>query len=180
MGSYDESRRSPMAWQSTLGAMRAHGTAVILTGCACRKTAIDIEAMIATLGPDADLWDVHPICARCGRRQHYMASPGDGTPFRPLISPAIVRSQRQLERRAFFKSLGLTRRDVIRIRAMAEGGEPPELSDLDVPIVVALDRAAGAVWKPLGQWAGRPLAYREMNVGERELWSKRPKGPRPV
>lgn len=180
MGNYDESRRGVMAWQSSLAEMRAHGT-LLLTGCgtASHDLRPDVEALIAQMGPDASLWGRTPPCARCGRLMHYMASAGPATPFRPLLESPQVAAKRELERRAFFRSLGLSRRDIVRIKALAEAEDRrPELCDLDVPIVVSVGAMPSPHWKALGAWVGRPLVFREMNSGERGVWERRPKGPR--
>ena len=88
MGNYNPSRRGVMRWQSTLGAMREEGTRVILTGCPCGCWgAVDISYFIELLGgADMTLWDCQPPCPLCGAAMHFMASPGPGTPARPLLS----------------------------------------------------------------------------------------------
>jgi hypothetical protein len=88
MGNYDTSRRHPMVWQSTLGDMKAERTIVLRTCGTCGFSGeVDIDFMIALLGgPEMTLWDCRPPCALCGKDQHHMASPGPGTPFRPLTS----------------------------------------------------------------------------------------------
>jgi hypothetical protein len=77
-------------------------------------------------------------------------------------------------------TLGLTRRDVRRIQAMAEACTDlyaaPALVDLDVPVrVIAVkpaeaDRFSGEI---LGQWAGRTLLYWRMTNREIEAWRQR-------
>jgi hypothetical protein len=89
MGRYDESRRGVMFWQSTLGAMKSEGTRlrrVCSSPCSFYED-VDIDLMIATLGgPRMTVWDTEPPCEVCGRRTHYLASPGPGSVFRPLLS----------------------------------------------------------------------------------------------
>lgn len=87
MGNYDIRRRGVMAWQSTLGEMKRYGTRVRLMGCGCPHwSEVDLDEMIAALGEDGSLWDRRPPCPKCDRLQHFMASPGEGTPFLPLLS----------------------------------------------------------------------------------------------
>ena len=129
--------RHPMAWQATLGGMQANGTLAYQVCSKCKlRRDVDVAALVDKEGPRSTLWDRRPICPRCGERTHYMASPGPGTPFRPMLSGMLYDEAR----RQFFRALGLTRRDVTRIRAMAEatvpGQLPRELADLDVPIRV--------------------------------------------
>jgi hypothetical protein len=72
---------------STLGAMKAAGTRVRLMGCGCANWSdVDLGEMIAMLGEDGSLWDRRPPCPECGELQHFLASPGPSTPFRPLQS----------------------------------------------------------------------------------------------
>ena len=187
MGNYDERRRGIMAWQSTLGAMREHGTIVILTGCRCRHQDVNLTDLIDQRGPEASLWDDQPECPVCKDRRHYMASAGQATPFRPLITPDVVRARLEAERKAFLKSFGFTRRDMIRIKAMAESTtanySPAALNDLDVAVRVGAcmpggERHTTGAW--LGSWAGRSLLYWTINSGEREIWAKRRREPRGV
>lgn len=87
MGRYDITRRSVQAWQSTLGEMKRHGTRVRLMGCGCPHwSEVDLDEMIAILGEEYTLWDRRPPCPKCDGLQHFMASPGGSTPFRPLLS----------------------------------------------------------------------------------------------
>lgn len=75
-----------MAWQSTLGEMKKHGTRVrLMSGNCPHWSDIDLDGMIEQLGPDAHLWDSRAPCPVCGVEQHFMASPGGGTPFTPMI-----------------------------------------------------------------------------------------------
>lgn len=178
--------RSPMAWQGTLAQMKAHGTRLAQTAsCECRGNwvEIDVDKLLAEHGPDWSAWDRRPPCARCGKPGHYMASPGTGSPFRPLRTGY----RHDAERQAFLRTFGFSRRDIVRLRALAEmtsrRARPRPLNDLDAPYVVSAcmpgqeHRHAGKV---LGHWAGRTLLYTEMNEAERHVWDMRPKGPRPV
>lgn len=83
-------RHSVMVWQSTLGEMKRHGTAVKAM-CGCGYTEpVDLDEMIGIMGSEDDtLWDVRPPCPApgCTWELLYMASPGPGTPFRPMKSP---------------------------------------------------------------------------------------------
>jgi len=83
----------PMRWMSTLGAMKAEGTVVRASCQACGKWHdVDLDEMIRELGsPEATLWDRHPPCLdpACDGLLMFMASPGLGTPFRPLLSPEL-------------------------------------------------------------------------------------------
>lgn len=87
MGRYDITRRQPPTWQTTLGAMKAEG-ARVLRSCSCGfHGAVDLEHMIGVLGgPDMSLWDCRPPCPLCGAAMLHLASPGPGTPYRPLTS----------------------------------------------------------------------------------------------
>ena len=112
-----------------------------------------------------------------------MASPGAGTPYRPLRTGYA----HDRDRRAFLLGFGFSKRDLARIKVMAEATTarslPTTLNDLDVPYRI------GACWpgderhssgKVLGEWAGRTLLYWELNSGERGLWERRRPGPRKV
>lgn len=175
-----------MAWQNSLGEMKAHGTLLAQsTGCKCkgRWQALSIDALIYRHGPDFVLWDRVAHCAACGKAGHYMASPGAGTPFRPLRTSV----HQDVLHREFLLSFGFTRRDTARIRAMAERCTPSHgivaLNDLDVPFRVGAcmvgdeRHSSGLV---LGEWAGRSLLYWEMTGVERDHWARRRRGPRPV
>ena len=178
--------RQPLAWQATLGGMLAEGVQVrrACSHCGRGEENIDVAALVEKEGPRASLWNRRPVCPRCGERGHYMARPGSSTPFRPLLSGQIYAEAR----RQFFKALGLTRRDVRRIRALAETTTPDhtprELADLDVPIRLAArcrgePAPRGALW--FGEWADRELFYWPMNPAEAEVWArKRRAGPKPV
>jgi len=181
-------------WMSTLGAMQRHRTRVISTCSRCRGSrTVDLTALIAQLGADGSLWNRRPACSSCGKPGHYMASPGPGTPMRPLLAdertvglpPTTIMSDAQ--RKAFLKSFGFTRRDIVRIKAMAESTTgnylPAALNDLDVPIRVGACPAgqeSRSTGKVLGSWAGRTLLYWDMYVEEREVWARRRPGPRRV
>lgn len=175
-----------MAWQNSLGEMKAHGVSLAQTAsCKCkdRWVDLDVDEMIALRGAEWIVWGQTPKCRRCGALGHYMASPGPGTPYRPCKSGY----RQEDERREFFRAFGFSKRDLVRIRAMAEtttaNYTPAALNDLDVPFRV------GAVWpgskggssgKVLGEWAGRTLLYWEMTGSERDRWARRRRGPRPV
>jgi hypothetical protein len=178
--------RSPMAWQSTLGEMKAHGTRVAQTAtCRCRGrwVELDVDQLLAVHGPEWMLWDRRPPCVRCGKPGHYMASPGPATPYRPLRTGFGLDGPR----RAFLLGFGFTKRDITRIKAMAEATTqnyaPRPLNDLDVPYRV------GAAWpgtdlrtsgERLGHWSGRVLLYWPMTGAELERWQARRPGPRRV
>lgn len=178
--------RTPMAWQGTLGQMKAHGTRIARTApCKCpgRWVDLDVDALIAEHGPEWLLWDRKPACAQCGRQGQYMASPGPSTPYRPLkTGPAG-----DLAHALFLRSFGFSKRDVVRIKAMAEtvtrNYTPAALNDLDVPYRVGAcvdgeeRRHSGEV---LGVWAGRKLLYWKMMGAELDRWQARRPGPRKV
>ena len=84
-----------------------------------------------------------------------MASAGPATPFRPLIRPDVVRAKLDADRKTFLKSFGFTRRDMVRIKAMAESTTanygPAALNDLDVAVRVGAcmpgsERTATGAW----------------------------------
>ena len=175
-----------MDWQRSLGEMQAHGTTVAqTTGCRCagRWQVLSLDALIYQHGPDFVLWDRPARCARCGKVGHYMASPGPGTPYRPLRSS----SHQHVLHAEFVRSFGFSKRDTARIKAMAErtSGNHYEvaLNDLDVPFRVGAcmigeeRHSSGLV---LGEWAGRTLLYWEMMGAERDRWQARRPGPRKV
>jgi hypothetical protein len=175
-----------MAWQNSLGEMKAHGTIVAqTTGCKCagRWQNLSVDALIYAHGPDFVLWDRPAHCAKCGKAGHYMASPGPSTPFRPLQSNV----SQQILRAEFVRSFGFTKRDTARIKAMAErttrNNNEVALNDLDVPFRVGAcmigdeRHSSGLV---LGEWAGRSLLYWEMTGAERDHWASRRRGPRAV
>ena len=175
-----------MAWQGTLTQMKVYGTRLAQTAscrCAGRWVELNLDAMIATHGPEWMAWDKRPPCRVCGQPGHYMGSPGNSTPYRPLRTGFV----HDAERRAFLLGFGFTRRDLVRIKAMAEATTPnytpAALNDLDVPFRI------GACWpggerhssgQLLGEWAGRTLLYWEMVGREREVWAGRRPGPRRV
>ena len=175
-----------MAWQRTLGDMKAHGTRLAQTAsCKCndRWVDLDVDALIAKWGAGWIAWDRRPPCTGCGTPGHYMASPGRSTPFTPLRTGFA----HDRDRRAFLIGFGFSRRDVVRIKAMAEATTansiPKALNDLDVPFRI------GACWpgseryssgKVLGEWFGRTLLYWEMSGSERDRWASRRRGPRGV
>jgi hypothetical protein len=196
MGRYDESRRGIMDWQSTLGAIKAHGSRLAITGCSCPDAwrLLDVDVLIAELGEGGWLWDVRPVCPRCAARRHYLCAPGSGsTPFRPMTTPGgklqalHEEVHGKAERQAFLRSFGFSKRDVLRIRAMAETATPHytpvAMNDLDAPFRVGACIAGDerhSSGQILGLWKGRTLLWWGMNALEREAWARRPKGPRPV
>lgn len=89
MGNYDIRRRGIPVWQSTLGAMKSAGTRVrLICTTPCQFwTEVDVDDMIGELrGADMTLWDARPPCPICDGLARFVASPGQGTPFRPLVS----------------------------------------------------------------------------------------------
>ena len=178
--------RSPMAWQNSLAEMKAYGTIVAqTTGCRCRGRwqVLGVDALIYEFGPEFVLWDRVARCSACGKEGHYTASPGPGTPFRPLRTSV----HQDVLHREFLRSFGFTKRDTARIRAMAERCTSNRgvvaLNDLDVPFRVGAcmigdeRHSSGLV---LGEWAGRSLLYWEMEGIERDHWANRRRGPRSV
>lgn len=186
MGTRTENRR-PLAWQETLGGMAAQGVRVMQV-CPSRACGVsrpvDVAALLEAEGPQASLWNRRPACPACGERGHYLASPGAGTPYTPLLSGQLWDEAR----RRFLKSFGFTRRDITRIKAMAEathdGYAPKALDDLDVPVRVGAcmpGQESYSSGRVLGDWAGRSLLYWEMNDREAEAWRRaRRTGPKPV
>jgi len=178
--------RNPAAWQSTVGQMRSSGAAVYLActsqGCG-RSTPMNLTDVAAKFGDDFSLWNRRPVCPECGRVGHYMASPGAGTPYRPLRTGIEADARREL----YLRSFNFSVRDRLRIKLLAERvtptWDPPPLRDLDVPYTV------GATWpgreflssgRFLGHWNNMTLLVWDMNPAEREVWAARPKGPRPL
>lgn len=80
--------RYRMEWQGNLAKMLKHGTLVIEVCPVPCKFHIDIDVWgkVAELGPDGDLWDRRGECPLCGKRTHFMCSPGPGTVFRPMLT----------------------------------------------------------------------------------------------
>jgi hypothetical protein len=187
MGTRTDDKR-PMAWQGTLAQMRAHGTRVAqcCTAADCRCwEVLTVDGLAAQFGEEFMLWDRRPPSRMCGVPTHYMAAPGPGTPFRPLLSGLIADEVR----RRFLGGFGFTRRDVLRIQKMAEAVSHNDgaaaLADLDVPYRVGAcmpgqeHRSTG---RYLGQWAGRTLLWwGPMEGRELEVWRRhRRSGPKPV
>ena len=93
----------------------------------------------------------------------------------------------EARRQAFLRGFGFSRRDIVRIKALAEAttgnGIPAALNDLDVPYrvgaVMPQDRRHSS-GEELGEWAGRSLLYWPMTGAERDRWARRPRGPRKV
>ena len=141
-----------------------------------RMLSVDLSAMIRAEGPQASLWDRRPPCLECGELAHYAAPPGPSTAYLPLLSDAVWAEVKQ----RFLRSFGFTRRDVARIKALAEATtefvNPGALKDLDVPVRVAAcipgdERLMSG--RVLGDWAGRRLIYWEMYPKEVEAWRRR-------
>lgn len=79
---------SIMRWMATLGDMKACGTILVRmcsSPCAYEKRE-DLDELIGILGEGASLVDARPPCPRCTRRNHFMVTPGESTPLRPLLS----------------------------------------------------------------------------------------------
>lgn len=175
-----------MAWQGSLGQMKAYGTRLAQSascGCPGRWVDLDVSAMIATHGAEWVAWDKRPPCRVCGKPGHYMASPDRSTPYRPLRTGFA----HDAERKAFLLGFGFTRRDLVRIKAMAEettpNFAPAALNDLDVPFRIGACWPGGERYSSgeiLGDWAGRTLLYWRMVGREREVWAARRPGPRKV
>ena len=76
-------------WMSTLGEMKRWGTRVI---CSCGKChawrPVDLDPLGVLLDWDGSLWDRRPPCEEgdCPGLCLFLASPGTGTPMRPLKS----------------------------------------------------------------------------------------------
>lgn len=138
----------------------------------------DLAALAAELGWDATLWDDRPPCPRCCVRGHYMASPATSTPYRPMLTGAMSDAVRKV----FLAQFGFTRRDILRIRLMAEEATsnftPAALNDLDVPYRVGVAAAGGTSGDFLGKWKGRTLVWWPMYERERAAWAKRRGGPK--
>jgi hypothetical protein len=186
MGHYDETRRVIPSWQRTIGAMKDHGALLILAGCRHGAPA-NLDQLIADHGEDWSPRDCRPTCPKCGALQHYMASPAEGTPMRPLLTPSGVLAKQAFDRKAFLKSFRFTRLDLIRIKALAEATtenySPSPLDDLDVPFRVGACMPGGEKFSSgelLGSWAGRRLLYWAMNEGERTAWDRRRRRPRGI
>jgi hypothetical protein len=189
MGKLRTEARTPLAWQASLGGMKREGARLAMScnakACGAWLT-LDLDEMIREHGADWSAWDrLNDPCPRCGgRKTHYLGSAGSATPFRPLRSGPMT----EADRRAFLRSFGFTKRDVLRIRALAEGLPDAkmgaELDDLDVPFRVAAvkpNHARNFSGIPLGEWAGRTLIYWEMVDIEREVWERnRRRGPKAV
>ena len=178
------SEHQPETWQSTFREMKRLGTrlAFCCTARGCKAwLEQDLAALARELGCDAGLWDDRPPCPQCGARGHYMAFPAPGTPYRPMITGDL----NDAVRKVFLAQFGFTKRDIIRIRLMAEEATanfaPCALNDLDVPYRVGVLSGGGTSGEVLGTWKGRTLVYWPMHEAERAAWSrKRRDGPKPV
>jgi hypothetical protein len=196
MGARNGSGRPIMRWQSTLGAIKAEGSRLAITGCKCPDAwrPLDVDVLIEEMGEEGWLWDQRPVCPRCKAPKHYMCAPaGEGVPFRPMTTSEgkakLLHDEvhGKTERQAFLRSFGFSGRDLVRIRAMAEtvtaAYVPAALNDLDVPFRVGACMAGDERYSSgqvLGLWAGRALLWWGMNGREKEVWARRPKGPRRV
>lgn len=76
-----------MAWISDLAGMQRHGT-LLKAGCrdpgCAHWTGLDVSALIVEYGEETDLRDADLRCDSCGGAVLILASPGQGTPFRPV------------------------------------------------------------------------------------------------
>jgi hypothetical protein len=82
-------RRHIGEWESTLGKMRKFGTIVQWSCSTCNRYGrVDLAPLIEALGEDESLWDRRPPCKQpgCTGRVIFMASPSEGTPFRPQLT----------------------------------------------------------------------------------------------
>lgn len=81
---------SIMAWMHTLGEMKLYGTRLSVSCGRCGFwRRVEVDEMIEILGgPDMTVWDCRPPCEAemCDGSMIFMASPGSGTPFRPLYT----------------------------------------------------------------------------------------------
>lgn len=83
-----------MRWMSDLGGMAEHRT-IIRASCQnpdCRHYwDWPVEDLLTELkSPLATIWDRHPPCEKdCGGLVLFLASPGAGTPMRPLRSAYV-------------------------------------------------------------------------------------------
>lgn len=76
-----------MAWQSTIWQMAQYNTPVISTGCRCKRyERVSLLRMYLLLGWNGSLWDRRHPCDHCGDFRHFMASPGEGSVMRPMIT----------------------------------------------------------------------------------------------
>lgn len=173
-----------MAWQGSLREMLRQETRLAFC-CTARECKAwieqDVRGLARELGFDATLWDDRPPCPKCSARGHYMASPGRSTPFLPLLSAPMT----DAVRKAFLAQFGFTKRDIVRIRLMAEESTgsytPAALNDLDVPYRVGVSDGGGTSGDVLGQWKGRTLLWWPMHERERDAWArKRRDGPKPL
>jgi hypothetical protein len=181
--------RRPMAWQGTLAEMKRHGTRVaercLRPSCGRWTPHDQLDHLIDTYGEDFMLWDRKMVCRVCGGETMFHAAPGPGTPFRPLMGGV----EAEARHKAFLRGFGFSRRDIARIKAMAETCDgrsaPLALNDLDVPYRVGAcmpgeeSRGSGSY---LGQWQGRSLLFWGPMTGrELEEWRRRrATGPKPV
>lgn len=76
-------------WAATLGGMRQHQT-LVRAACRSCKTVfkVEVELLLAKHGPTYSLYDRTGPCRiyNCLGHCIFLASPHEGTPFRPLLS----------------------------------------------------------------------------------------------
>lgn len=73
---------------ATLGGMKRHGTRVVVSCAKCRLwKPFDVDVAIAKLGEDYSLVDKRAHCREpgCDGIVRFHGSPGEGSPFRPII-----------------------------------------------------------------------------------------------
>lgn len=162
--------------------MRRAGTHVIAScdkpGCGHYWT-VDLGQMISEIGSqEATLWDRHGPCERpgCDGTVSYLASPGPGTPKRPLISmhaagglPIEAWMDRWVGLDATpcinpLAAIGVGWRDWIRIRDMVLSTHrlyhPAALNDLSIPYRVGACPAgeeSRSTGEAFARYAGRTI-----------------------
>jgi hypothetical protein len=166
-----------LEWQSDLAGMKKHGTRIRASCQTCGHWwDLDVDEMIRELGSDkASLWDRSPPCEieACGGIATCHASPGPGTPTRPLVSidlpPGVELPIQSLSDgwRGYWATptrehiphadKGFTERDWRRIKALAlsvtDNHMPAALDDLDAPYRVG---ACTPEWE--SRFSGRKIA----------------------
>lgn len=86
VGTFEPSQEGAAQTQTRLGDPTAAEVDRSASRCAFYED-VDIDFMIALLGgPEMTVWDTEPPCEICGRRTHFLASPGSGSVFRPLLN----------------------------------------------------------------------------------------------
>lgn len=173
-----------MGWQATLAGLKECNARIKHTCNDCQADILlNVDRLIAQHGADWTLWDRRDPCPECGSSRTFYRAGHGNTPIRPLRSGPEWDAQRK----AFLQSFGFSRRDIVRIKAMAEAATatytPRPLNDLDVAIRVGASvppPPPTMTGQPLGEWRGRKLFYWRMEGPELALWKARPKGPRSV